>query len=96
MYEFATEASGEFAALRLAILRLPPFPAAMASGAFVLDRAFRSISDICHADRRCNRSFLALLESRRLNLPFMRRSAAFEAFCEAVQFSLKSDANYTL
>lgn len=52
MYEFATKESGEFAALRLAALRLPPFPAAMASGAFVLDRAFRSISDICRADRR--------------------------------------------
>lgn len=49
-----------------------PFPAAMASGAFVFDRAFRSISiRYCRAAacaRRCNRSFLALLESRRLNL----------------------------
>lgn len=50
-----------------------PFPTAMASGAaFVLGRTFRSISiRYCRAAaraRRCNRSFLALLESRRLNL----------------------------
>lgn len=49
-----------------------PFPAAMASGTFVLGCTFRSIFiRYCRAAaraRRCNRSFLALLESRRLNL----------------------------
>jgi len=77
------------------VLRLyaVPFPAAMASGTFVLGCTFRSISiRYCRAAaraRRCNRSFLALLESRRLNLAvYTALNSVYDCFarqrCECV------------